>query len=77
MYLRMIRAIYGCIESEVLWYNLYTSAIKVLGFNINQYNIFVANNMIDGKKCTLVLYMDDNKLSHVDPNAVENILNIP
>ena len=32
--------------------------------------------MVDGRQCTLVWYIDNNKLSHVEPNMVTNILNI-
>ena len=74
--MKVIHSIYGCIESALLWYNLYASTLKGLGFKINPYDKYVANKMIDGKQCTLVWYVDDNKLSRVDPNVVTNIINI-
>ena len=76
LYLKVLRSIYGCIESALLWCNLYSLTLKGLGFKVNIYDRFVANKMVDGKKCTLVWYMDDNQLSHVNPNVVTNILNI-
>ena len=30
--------------------------------------------MIDGKQCTVVWYVDDNKVSHVDPDVVTSVL---
>ena len=30
--------------------------------------------MIDGNQCNIVWYVDDNKLSHVDPNVVTDIM---
>ena len=30
--------------------------------------------MIDGNQCTILWYVDDNKLLHVDPNVVTDIL---
>ena len=30
--------------------------------------------MIDGNQCNIVWYVGDNKLSHVDPNMVTDIL---
>ena len=41
---------------------------------INPYDRCVANKIINGKQLTIVLYVDDNKLSHVDPNLVTEIL---
>ncbi len=34
----------------------------------------VANSVIDGKQCTIVWYVDDNKISHVDPKVVTGII---
>ena len=68
--------IYGCIISSPLWHNIYSSTLRGLGFNINPYGRCVTKNIIDRKKYTLVWYAEDNKLSHVDPNVVTNILNI-
>ena len=65
-----MRAIYGCIETALLWYNLYVKTLKDLGFSINTYDRFVAKNMIDGKQCNIVWYVDDNNILHVDPNVV-------
>lgn len=31
--------------------------------------------MINGKQCTLAWYMDDNKVSHEDPNVVTEVIN--
>ena len=30
--------------------------------------------MINGKKCTIVWYVDDNKISHEDPKVVNQVL---
>ena len=71
--MKILRAIYECIESALLWYNLYLNNLKDLRFSINTYDRYVSNKMIDGKKCTTVWYVDDNKISHVDPNVVTDI----
>ena len=58
----------------MLWYNLSVKTLKDLGFSINPYDRCVANRMIDGRQCTIVLYTDDSKLSHAYPNVVTDIL---
>ena len=35
LYLKVLRAIYGCIESALCWYNLYSDTLKNEGFTIN------------------------------------------
>ena len=45
-----------------------------MGFELNPYDMCVANAMINGKQCTIVWYVDDNKISHVDPNVVTDII---
>ena len=32
------------------------------------------NKIIDWKKCTIVWYIDDKNISHVDPNVANDIL---
>ena len=74
LYVKVLRAIYGCIESALLWYNIYVKTLKDLDFSINPYDIFVENKMTGGKKCTILCYFDDNKLLHVYQNVVTDIL---
>ena len=74
MYVRVLRALYGCIESALLWYELYSSTLQDMGFELNPYDKCVANKMIDGKQCTIVFYVDDNKVSHADPTVVTQVL---
>jgi hypothetical protein len=74
LYVRVLRAIYGCIESALLWYNLYSKTLENLGFVINPYDRCVANKIINGSQCTIVWYVDDNKISHVDKDVVTDIL---
>ena len=66
--------IYGCIKADLLWYNLYVTTLKDLSFEVNPYHRCVANVMINGKQCTLGWYLDDTKLSHMDPKIVNMIL---
>ena len=48
--------------------------MKYLGLIIITYDRFLDQNIIDGNKCTIVWYVDENKLSYVDPNLVTDIL---
>ena len=65
---------YGCVQSALLWYELYTTTLKDIGFEVNPYNMCVANAEINGKQCTICWYVDDNKISHTDPKVIEDII---
>jgi hypothetical protein len=74
LYVRLIKAIYGCVKSALLWYELFSETLKKMGFKLNPYDPCVANCMIEGKQCTIVWYVDDNKISHVDPRVVGMVI---
>jgi len=74
--LLVLRAIYECIQSALLWYDLYVNTLEKSGWVINPYDCCVANNVINGSQATLVWFVDDNKLcSHIDPQVNTQIIN--
>ena len=42
LYLKIIKAIYGMIESALLWYELFVTVLNDMGFEINPYHMCVA-----------------------------------
>ena len=74
LYLQLVKALYGCIKSALLWYECFSSCLKGLGFTLNPHDLCVANKLIDGKQCTIVWYVDDCKISHVDSKVVDSII---
>ncbi|KAG7367148.1 hypothetical protein IV203_029818 [Nitzschia inconspicua] len=60
-----LKALYGCVKSALLWCK---------GFELNPYNPCVTNKMFNGKQCTAAWYVDDNEISHVDPQVVTNMI---
>ena len=76
LYMQILQAIYGCIESALRWYELYAQTLEKEGFVINPYDRCVANKSINGKQCTIVWYVDDNKVSHEDPNVVTEVIEL-
>ena len=45
-----------------------------MSFKINLYNSRVANKVIDGKQCTILWYVDDNKIFHMNPKVVDHMI---
>ena len=48
LYLKKLKTLYGCMESVILWYDLYAKTMKSQGFVVNPYNMCIANITIDG-----------------------------
>ena len=74
LYVQILMALYGMIESALLWYTLYVEVLHKEGFEINPYDRCVANKVINGKQCTIAWYVDDNILSHVETSVVDSVI---
>ena len=74
LYLKIMQAIYGCLESALRWYEFYSERLKAEGFAINPYDKCVANKEINGSQCTIMWYVDDNKISHKESSVVDDVL---
>ena len=74
LYVKIVRALYGCLESALLWYEHYSKSLIEMGFTLNPYEPCVANKIVNGSACTVVFYVDDNKISHRDPIVVQNVV---
>jgi hypothetical protein len=74
LYLQLLKALYGCVKSALLWYELFSTTLKERGFVLNPYDPCVANCIIDGKQCTIGWYVDDTKISHADPAVVSSVV---
>ena len=67
LYVKMNKALYGLLQSALLWYKKLTYVLKTFGFKINPYDPCVANKMVEGSPMTIMWHMDDLKVSHKDP----------
>ena len=66
----LLHAIYGCIELAIQWYKLCSETLNEKGFKLNPYDRCVANKMVNVKQCTLLCYLDDNKVLHMEEKLV-------
>ena len=74
LYVQLMKALYGCVQSALLWYQMFSTTLIDMGFKLNPYDLCVANATINGKQCTVLWYVDDNLISHVDPKVVTSII---
>ena len=72
--LRLVKALYGCLKSALLFYQkLSTDQVKY-GFKINPYDLCVANKHVDGSQLTVTWHVDDLKVSHEKEEVVTSFL---
>ena len=76
LYFRCNKAIYGCVVSGVLWYELFSQTLEKQGFIINPYDFCVAKATFDGSQCTIGWFVDDTKISHKNPAVVTKIVDL-
>ena len=68
------KAIYGCLRSALLFYQLFTGELKEWGFKMNPYDSCTFNKMVMGSQITIVFHVDDCKISHLKESVVEDLL---
>jgi hypothetical protein len=74
LYLKLLKALYGCVKSALPWYKLFSGELQGMGFELNPYNTCVANKTIDGQQCTIAWYVDKTKILHDDNKVVTNVI---
>ena len=74
LYMKLLKALYGCMQSALLWYKTFKLCLEEDGFKLNKCVPCVANKVVNGKQCTVAWYVDDNKISHVDSKVVDSVI---
>ena len=73
--LKCKRALYGCIQSARLFYENISKVLLDFGFVKNDYDQCVFNKSMYGKQCTILIHVDDLKISCQDSRGVEDVIN--
>jgi len=74
LYVQILKALYGMIESALLWYELFSTVLKEEGFEVNKIDKYIEQKYFNGKPCTIGWYVDDNIMRHKDTQVVTDIL---
>ena len=74
LFTRMHKALYGHMKSGRLFWMDISGRLKDLGFESNPDDLCVLNKVANGKQMTVVLHVDDLKISHVDGEEIEKVL---
>jgi hypothetical protein len=74
IYVRLLKALYGCIESAKLFNDNLRSAMEANGFISNPYDICVMNKMSNGYQVTILFHVDDVKISSSSHQNVVDVV---
>ena len=69
------KALYGCIESGKLWYDLLSATLESLGYVRNAVDQCVFNKTVNGKQCTVAVYVDDLFISSAELSLITELEN--
>jgi len=54
IYVNMLKALYGMLVASILYYKKFQKDIERIGYEINPYDMCVANKTVNGKQHNLV-----------------------
>jgi histone deacetylase 1/2 len=74
MLVKLNRALYGCIESARLWYNLLRKSLEDLGFQVNPLDQCVFNLPSKSHQCTVLIYVDDLMITCCDEGIINSTI---
>ncbi len=72
---KLTRALYGCVQSALLWFNKLKSTLEEAGFVANPYDMCVFNKMYKGKQITVAFHVDDLLMTSQSDEAINDLIN--
>ncbi len=69
-----MNALYGSMIALVLFYKKLVTSLKGNGFELNPYDLCVANKMVEDKVLTICFHMNNCKISHESTPVVDNTI---
>ena len=73
---KLLKALYGCVESSKLWYDLLTSKLAADGYSANPADECVWNKGAGDKQVTVVVYVDDLFICSKDAAGIDSLISM-
>ena len=73
LYLKLLKDIYGILQSDLLSYINMRKYLEIDGFKFNPYDPCMAKKIIEGDPPTILFHVDDVEASHKITKVVDNI----
>ncbi len=72
LFFQLEKAVYGMMKSALLFYRKLVADLVSLGYELNPYDLCVANKNINGKQMTICWHVDNLFIGHEDPEVVSH-----
>jgi hypothetical protein len=59
LFVKMLKAMYGCVQASLLWYKLLVQVLKGIGFKVSEVDRCVMRLIVDGVVNIILIYVDD------------------
>ena len=76
VYVKLKKALYGCIQSAKLWYDKLCELFSKDGYVKNDYDECMFNKMVNGVQCTIVFHVDDLLITCQDEGVMIDSLGV-
>ena len=74
IYVELLKALYGMLNSSLLWYKKFRGDLEEYRFKLNNYDPCIVNKMVNGKLLTIRFHIDDIMSSHMDSKVNDMFL---
>jgi len=74
LYVKLKKALYGCVQSAKLWYDKLCEALLSDGYTKNSYDSCLFNKMVDGKQITVAFHVDDLLVTSKSDRAIDELM---
>jgi Reverse transcriptase (RNA-dependent DNA polymerase) len=76
LYELLLKALYGTMCAALLFWRNLTSNLQEWGFEMNRYDLCIANKTMNGTQCTITWHIGDLNILHINPKAVKVVLGL-
>jgi len=70
----LTKAMYGTLDAAKIWYEKLTGVLLEMGFVPNKVDPCVLNKTINGKQCTIMVYVDDLLVTCADQAGLDEVI---
>jgi hypothetical protein len=74
MLVKLNKAMYGTLDAAKIWYEKLTGVLGDMGYTANTVDACVFNKMVNGKQCTILVYVDDLLVTCELQEGVDEVL---